>query len=117
MPVETQDIPRSVSEIKAELGDEVTLHCSGIKGDKIDLYKQSHGYFPQTVARSVFGKITIYPPFNLTFTVEEGVSDFNLIIQSVTKGDEANYFCQQGVLNSWNKGTFVSVKGRMYPFD
>ena len=116
MPVETQDIPRSVSEIKAELGDKVTLHGRGMKKenkeDKIDLYKQSHGYFPQTVARSVLGIITIYPPFNLTFTVEEGVSDFNLIIQSVTKGDEANYFCRQQFSDSWTNGIFLSVKGK-----
>ena len=114
MPVETQDIPRSVSEIKAEVGDKVTLHCSGMnEADKIELFKQSHGYFPQTVARSVFGKITIYPPFNLTFTVEEGVSEFNLILQSVTKGDEANYFCRQQFSDSWTNGTFLSVKGKM----
>ena len=113
MPVESQDIPRSVSEIKAELGDKVTLHGSGIKeGNKIDWYKQSHGYLPQTVARSVFGKITIYPPFNSTFTVEEGVSDFNLILQSVTKGDEANYFCRQQFSDSWTNGIFLSVKGK-----
>ena len=114
MPVESQDIPRSVSEIKAELGDKATLHCRGMKeGDKIDWYKQSHGYFPQTVARRVFRKITIYPPFNLTFTVEEGISDFNLIIQSVTKGDEANYFCRQQFSDSWTNGIFLSVKGKM----
>ena len=114
MPVESQDIPRSVSEIKAELGDKVTLHCRGMKKEnKIDLYKQSHGYVPQTVARSVFGIITIYPPFNLTFTVEEGVSDFNLIIQSVTKGDEANYFFRQQFSESWTNGIFLSVEGKM----
>ena len=118
MPVESQDIPRSVSEIKAELGDKVTLHCRGMKkenmpGDKIDLYKQSHGYVPQTVARSLFGKITIYPPFNSTFTVEEGIYDYNLIIQSVTKGDEANYFCRQQFSDSWTNGIFLSVKGKM----
>ena len=118
MPVESQDIPRSVSEIKAELGDKVTLHCRGMNegdmtGDKIELFKQSHGYVPQTVARSVFGKITIYPPFNSTFTVEEGIYDYNLIIQSVTKGDEANYFCRQPFSDSWTNGIFLSVKGKM----
>ncbi|XP_030225111.1 uncharacterized protein LOC115552884 [Gadus morhua] len=114
LPVETQDIPLSVSEIKAELGDKVTLHGRGIKKekkeDKIDWYKQSHGYVPQTVARSVFGIITIYPPFNLTFTVEEGVSEFNLILQSVTKSDEANYFCRSQFSDSWTNGIILSVK-------
>ena len=113
VPVETEDIPRSVSEIKAELGDKVTLHFRVIKEDeKSDLYKQSHGYIPQTVARRVFGKFSIFPPFNLTFKVEEEVSGFNLTIQSVTKGDEANYFCREQFSDSWTTGIFLSVKGK-----
>ena len=50
---------------KAELGDKVTLHFRVMKEDeKLDLYKQSHGYVPHTVARRVFEITTIYPPFN-----------------------------------------------------
>ena len=116
VPVETEDIPLSVSEIKAEHGDKVTLNFRVMKkDDKFDWYKQSHGYVPQTVARRVLGIFFFFPPFNLTFTMEEGVSDFNLIIQSVTKGDEANYFCRQRFSESWTNGIFLSVEGKMSP--
>ena len=116
MRIETQEVPRLITVKTAELGDAVTLHCAALPDDKERLYwyKQSLGYVPQTVAAKTYVKMTLNPPFRLRFTV--GL-DFNLIIRNVTKGDEGNYFCQQGVLNSWNKGTFLSVKGRIYPFD
>ena len=114
--IETQEIPRWITVNTAELGDTVSLDCAALPDDlgRIYWYKQSLGYVPQTVAAKTYEKMTFNPPFHLRFTVG---SDFNLTITNVTKGDEANYFCQQGVLNSWNKGTFLSVKGRTYPFD
>ena len=116
MQIETREIPRWITVNTAELGDTISLDCAALPDDivRIYWYKQSLGYVPQTVAAKTYEKTTFNPPFHLRFTVG---SDFNLTIRNVTKGDEANYFCQQGVLNSWNKGTFVSVKGRMYPFD
>ncbi|KAK0147685.1 Ig kappa chain V-V region HP 123E6 [Merluccius polli] len=108
--IETQEVPHIVF-VKAELGDTVTLHCAAVQDDRVTFnwYKQSLGYVPQTVASKMYNSITLNPPFKLRFTIE-GVSDFNLTITNVTKSDEANYFCQQGVLNSWNNGTFLSVK-------
>uniref|UniRef100_A0A8C5FAW3 Immunoglobulin V-set domain-containing protein n=1 Tax=Gadus morhua TaxID=8049 RepID=A0A8C5FAW3_GADMO len=73
-------------------------------------YKQSLGFVPQTVASKVNDSVTVYPPFNSRFTVDKGVYAFNLKIRSITKDDEAIYFCQEGLSNSWS-GTFVSVKG------
>ncbi|CAL8307246.1 unnamed protein product [Arctogadus glacialis] len=109
LQIETQEIPRWITVNTAELGDTVSLDCAALPDDSVRIYwyKQSLGYVPQTVAAKTYEKMTFNPPFHLRFTVG---SDFNLTIRNVTKGDEANYFCQQGVLNSWNKGTFLSVK-------
>ncbi|XP_030223611.1 uncharacterized protein LOC115552043 [Gadus morhua] len=62
------------------------------------------------VASKSYGSITMKPQFDLRFTMEEGASDFNLILQNVTKGDEAYYFCSQSSLYSWDNCTFLSVK-------
>ena len=102
----------------AGLGDTVTLHCEVKRTESIQLYwfKQSPGYFPEMVASIVFESITVKPPFDLRFTVAEGASERNLIIRNVTKGDEANYFCQLYTHESWVNCTFLSVKGKMNPF-
>ncbi|CAL8272570.1 unnamed protein product [Boreogadus saida] len=110
--IQSQEEPRLIFVKSAGLGDNVTLLCEA-KDKNINYlywYKQSPGYFPQMVASKSYGSITMKPHFNLTFTMEEGASDFNLIIQNVTKGDEANYFCQQFSLDSWDNCTFLSVK-------
>ncbi|CAL8271430.1 unnamed protein product [Boreogadus saida] len=106
LQIETQEVPRWISVKTAELGDTVSLDCAALPDDREKLYwyKQSLGYVPQTVVAKTYEKTTF---FHLRFTV--GL-DFNLTIRNVTKSDEANYFCQQGIFNSWNKGTFVSVK-------
>ena len=99
----------------AGLGDNVSLHCEAEDVDKNYLYwyKQSLGYFPEMVASKVFGSNTVMPHFNLKFKLEVGASDFNLIIQNITKDDEANYFCQQYSRYKWNNFTFLSVKGKI----
>ena len=98
----------------ARLGDNVTLHCEAEGGqDYLYWYKQSPGYFPEMVASKMFGPITMKPNFDIRFTVEEGATVFNLIIQNITKGDEGNYFCQQYSRDKWNNFTFLSVNGRL----
>ena len=67
------------------------------------------------VASKVFQVATMKPHINLTLTEVEGACVFNLIIQNVTKGDEANYFCQQYTRAYWNNGTFLSIKGKINP--
>lgn len=110
MPIQTQELPHLMSVKKVEVGDTVILHCATKQmEDKFQWYKQSVGYVPQTVAARALDIITIYPPFNLTFTVEV-VSDFNLQIRNVTKGDQANYFCRQRFFDNWINGTFLSVE-------
>uniref|UniRef100_A0A8C4ZVM8 Ig-like domain-containing protein n=1 Tax=Gadus morhua TaxID=8049 RepID=A0A8C4ZVM8_GADMO len=95
-----------------ELGDNVTLHCAALQKGICNVYwyKQSLGFVPQTVASKVNDSVTVYPRFNSSFTVDKGFLAFNLKIRSITKDDEAIYFCQEGLSDSWS-GTFVSVKG------
>ena len=118
MLIQAQESPRLVSMESAGLGDTVTLHCEA-KDKNVNYlywYKQSPGYFPQMVASKSYGSITMKPHFDLRFTMEEGASDFNLILQYVTEGDEAYYFCSQSSLYSWDNCTFLSVKGRLNNF-
>uniref|UniRef100_A0A8C5FA65 Ig-like domain-containing protein n=1 Tax=Gadus morhua TaxID=8049 RepID=A0A8C5FA65_GADMO len=90
----------------------VTLHCAALQKGICNVYwyKQSLGFVPQTVASKVNDSVTVYPRFNSSFTVDKGFLAFNLKIRSITKDDEAIYFCQEGLSDSWS-GTFVSVKG------
>ena len=109
---QTKAVPR-VSLKTARIGDNVTLHCGAAKESTNVLYwyKQSIGYVPQIVAAIVYQKVTFSPPFISTFTAEE--PDMNLNIRSVSKGDEANYFCQEHYSKTWI-GIFLSVKGIRY---
>uniref|UniRef100_A0A8C5FCK9 Ig-like domain-containing protein n=1 Tax=Gadus morhua TaxID=8049 RepID=A0A8C5FCK9_GADMO len=112
VPIETKKDPSLLSVQTAELGDNVTLHCAALQKGICNVYwyKQSLGFVPQTVASKVNDSVTVYPRFNSSFTVDKGFLAFNLKIRSITKDDEAIYFCQEGLSDSWS-GTFVSVKG------
>ena len=101
----------------AELGGTVTLDCKVVRNEQhkpVYWYQQSLGYNPQMVASRLYIP-KIHLPFTSRFTVGEG-SYFNLTISNVKKEDEANYLCNQGMqyLNIWNKGFFLTVKGRSY---
>uniref|UniRef100_A0A8C5CDG7 Uncharacterized LOC115552295 n=1 Tax=Gadus morhua TaxID=8049 RepID=A0A8C5CDG7_GADMO len=111
--IQAQESPTLVFVESAGLGDTVTLHCES--GNTVSSYlywyKQSPGFFPEMVALKMFESITSEPHINLTLTEgEEGVCVFHLTIQNVTKGDEANYFCQIYSRDKWNNVTFLSVK-------
>ncbi|XP_030224099.1 uncharacterized protein LOC115552295 isoform X5 [Gadus morhua] len=111
--IQAQESPTLVFVESAGLGDTVTLHCES--GNTVSSYlywyKQSPGFFPEMVALKMFESITSKPLINLTLTEgEEGVCVFHLTIQNVTKGDEANYFCQTYSRDKWNNVTFLSVK-------
>uniref|UniRef100_A0A8C5FGK0 Ig-like domain-containing protein n=1 Tax=Gadus morhua TaxID=8049 RepID=A0A8C5FGK0_GADMO len=100
--IETKEVPRIVSLKTARLGDKVTLHC-GAEKENINIlwYKQSIGYVPQKVALIVGEYSEIFPPFNSSFTAAE--PDMDLNIRSVSKEDEANYFCQEHYSKNWSK--------------
>ena len=85
--------------------------------DYLYWYRQSPGSFPEMVASNLFQTITLKQP-HFTLTLTEGVGSviFNLLIRNVTKGDEANYFCQQYSRDEWNNFTFLSVKGKINLF-
>ncbi|XP_030224838.1 uncharacterized protein LOC115552679 [Gadus morhua] len=107
--IDSKDVPCIVSLKTARLGDKVTLHCGARKGstNMHFWYKQLIGYVPQAVAAIVYRRGQIFPPFNSSFTVAE--PDLDLNIRSVSKEDEANYFCQEQYSNHWS-GIFLSVK-------
>ncbi|CAL8307270.1 unnamed protein product [Arctogadus glacialis] len=110
-PIETKKDPSLLSVQTAERGDNVTLHCAALQKGTCNVYwyKQSLGFVPQTVASKVNDSVTVYPRFNSRFTVDKGFLALNLKIRSITKDDEAIYFCQEGLSNSWS-GIFLSVK-------
>ena len=95
----------------AELGENVTLHCTAFQTQSHNVfwYKQSIGFVPLMVASRVNEIVTVNPSFNSRFTVDkEKLVAFNLEIRSITKDDEAIYFCRDGII--WS-GIFLSVKG------
>uniref|UniRef100_A0A8C5AY40 Uncharacterized LOC115552295 n=1 Tax=Gadus morhua TaxID=8049 RepID=A0A8C5AY40_GADMO len=110
--IQAKESPPLVFVESAGLGDTVTLHCECGDTDSNYLYwyKQSPGCLPEMVASKLFESITLKPQINLTLTEGEVVCVFHLIIQNVTKGDEANYFCQPYSRDKWNNFTFLSVK-------
>uniref|UniRef100_A0A8C5BEL3 Ig-like domain-containing protein n=1 Tax=Gadus morhua TaxID=8049 RepID=A0A8C5BEL3_GADMO len=111
--IDTKEIPRIVSLKTARIGDTVTLHCGAREENRTSLlwYKQSIGYVPQKVASIVSSRhVKFFPPFDSSFTVKE--PDIDLNIKSVSKEDEAHYFCQNYYSNDWS-GFFLSVKGKL----
>uniref|UniRef100_A0A8C5A3T1 Ig-like domain-containing protein n=1 Tax=Gadus morhua TaxID=8049 RepID=A0A8C5A3T1_GADMO len=101
-------VPGIVSLKTARIGDTVTLHCGAREENRTSLfwYKQSIGYVPQKVASIVSSYVTFFPPFDSSFNVNE--PDIDLNIRSVSKEDEANYFCQKHYSNYWS-GFFLFV--------
>ena len=109
--IETKEVPRIVSLKTAILGDNATLHCGAEKESRnIVWYKQSIGYVPQKVALIVEEYSEFSPPFDSIFTAAK--PDMDLNIRSVSKDDEANYFCQEHYSKNWS-GLFLSVKGKI----
>ena len=112
--IDTKEGPHIVSLKTARLGEDVTLHCGVRKESRfIHWYKLSIGYVPQKVALIVDEYREIFPPFNLSFTAAP--PDMDLNIRSVSKEDEANYFCQEHYSKDWS-GLFLSVKGKISLF-
>ena len=117
--IQAKESPPLVFVVSAGLGDTVTLHCESENEvcSTLYWYKQSPGCFPEMVASKLYESITLKPHINLTLTEgEDGVCVFHLIIPNVTKGDEANYFCQSYSRLKWNNFTFLSVKGKIHLF-
>ena len=114
--IQTQEVPQLVVLKRAELGDNVTLHCELLNDDAFvsSWYKQSLGCVPQVVANKVFGSKRIFPPFESRVEVGDG-NDFSLTINRINKEDEANYFCHESNQhwNIWKNGTFLIVNGNI----
>uniref|UniRef100_A0A8C5CVD3 Ig-like domain-containing protein n=1 Tax=Gadus morhua TaxID=8049 RepID=A0A8C5CVD3_GADMO len=114
----SQTVVQQPVSASAQLGEPVALQCS-ITSQRTDhsnqtsllWYKQSIGYVPQKVASIVSSRhVKFFPPFDSSFTVKE--PDIDLNIKSVSKEDEAHYFCQNYYSNDWS-GFFLSVKGKL----
>uniref|UniRef100_A0A3Q3SLJ9 Ig-like domain-containing protein n=1 Tax=Mastacembelus armatus TaxID=205130 RepID=A0A3Q3SLJ9_9TELE len=114
---ETQDIPQQISVIVTEPGDSVTLTCP-IFGDKAGLfywYKLNFGHMVQTVATGTFVKIALTGQFdNSRFSVTRTDAQYHLTIRTVSKEDEATYFCQAGSAYTmgFTNGTVLTVNGK-----
>uniref|UniRef100_A0A7N8XKC1 Uncharacterized LOC113144073 n=1 Tax=Mastacembelus armatus TaxID=205130 RepID=A0A7N8XKC1_9TELE len=111
---QTQDIPQQISVIVTEPGDNVTLTCP-IFGDKAGLfywYKLNFGHMVQTVATGTFDKIALTGQFdNSRFSVTRTDAQYHLTIRTVSKEDEATYFCQAGSAYTmgFTNGTVLTV--------
>ena len=112
--IDTKEVPRIVSLKTARIGDTVTLHCGAREENRTSLfwYKQSIGCVPKKVASIVSRHVKFFPPFDSSFNVKE--PDIDLNIRSVSKEDEANYFCQEQYSSDWI-GLFLSIKGKIHP--
>ncbi|CAL8271407.1 unnamed protein product [Boreogadus saida] len=78
--IDTKEVPGIVSLKTARIGDTVTLHCGAGEENRTSLF---------------------------CFTVKE--PDIDLNIRSVSKEDEAHYFCQEQYSRDWI-GLFLSIK-------
>ena len=113
--IQTEEVPHLITLTELELGGNITFNCSVSKEIRFrHWYKQSLGKMVQTVGSGVYGQIKQIEPFkNPRFQIHEGNGRWLLTITSVSKEDEAVYFCQSGseYLQTFINGFFLAVKG------
>lgn len=115
--IQTSDVPQLISLTVADLGNNVTFGCEVSEKEfkSLHWYKQSLGHLPQSVASVILDKITLSDTFkDSRFTLNKYI----FTIRNVSKEDEATYFCQTWTSYSqmFSSGTFLAVKGNMFPF-
>ncbi|XP_034037871.1 uncharacterized protein LOC117520680 [Thalassophryne amazonica] len=94
--IQTSESPQQISWTVAEVGGSVSLSCP-LPKDMIRFfvwYKQTPGFITETVVEGTYGKITLRAQFNNSqFRLTEGVGNYFLTINNVSKEDEASYLC------------------------
>ncbi|RVE67542.1 hypothetical protein OJAV_G00103940 [Oryzias javanicus] len=113
--VHTAAPPRLITSRDVKVGENVTFNCT-VTGDEIRFvqwYKQSLGKMIEIVALGAYANINLREPFkNQHFQVNISRNQIFLTISSVTKDDEAEYFCQAGgeYLQVIKAGFLLTVK-------
>lgn len=117
----TEEVPLQVPLTAAQLGESVCLPC--FFSETIDYfqwlywYKQTAGQMPQVVGTLEKRKSVDVVPNgefnNIRFTMEKVKVGYLLIINNISRSDEAAYFCGIGTVYEmkFRNGTFLSVKG------
>uniref|UniRef100_A0A3B3DF98 Ig-like domain-containing protein n=1 Tax=Oryzias melastigma TaxID=30732 RepID=A0A3B3DF98_ORYME len=104
---------------QVKVGDTVTFNCP-VTGDEsrfIQWFKQSLGKIIEVVATGSYSHVKLSGPFNNQhFQVKASEDQTFLTITSVTKEDEAEYFCQVGgeYLQVFKVGFLLTVKGNIF---
>ncbi|RVE67543.1 hypothetical protein OJAV_G00103950 [Oryzias javanicus] len=106
---------RLITSREVKVGENVTFNCT-VTGDEIRFvqwYRQSLGKILEIVASGAYANINLLEPFkNQRFQVNISKDQIFLTISSVTKEDEAEYFCQAGgeYLQVIKAGFMLTVK-------
>uniref|UniRef100_A0A3P9KBV5 Ig-like domain-containing protein n=1 Tax=Oryzias latipes TaxID=8090 RepID=A0A3P9KBV5_ORYLA len=113
--VHTAAPPRLITTIEVKVGEKVTFNCSLTADESrfVQWYKQSPGKVIETVASGAYSHVKLLEPFNdQRFEVNISREQMFLTITSVTKEDEAEYFCQGGgeYLQVFKAGFLLTVK-------
>ncbi|KAF6726356.1 Ig heavy chain V region AC38 [Oryzias melastigma] len=103
------------SREEVKVGDTVTFNCpaTGYESRFIQWFKQSLGKIIEVVATGSYSNVKLSGPFNnQRFQVKASKDQTFLTISSVTKEDEAEYFCQAGgeYLQVFKAGFLLTVK-------
>ncbi|XP_071255370.1 uncharacterized protein [Salvelinus alpinus] len=119
--IHSEEVPLQIPLTTAQLGESVSLPC--FFSETIDYfqwlywYKQTAGQMPQivaTVEKKKSAHFVLNGEFNnIRFTMEKVKVGYLLIINNISRSDEAAYFCGIGTVYEINfrNGTFLSVKG------
>ncbi|XP_042158791.1 uncharacterized protein LOC112220664 [Oncorhynchus tshawytscha] len=119
--IHSEEVPLQIPLTTAQLGESVSLPC--FFSETIDYfqwlywYKQTAGQMPQVVAtveKKKSAHFVLNGEFNnIRFTMEKVKVGYLLIINNISRSDEAAYFCGIGTVYEikFRNGTFLSVKG------
>ncbi|XP_064811155.1 uncharacterized protein LOC135526582 [Oncorhynchus masou masou] len=119
--IHSEEVPLQIPLTTAQLGESVSLPC--FFSETIDYfqwlywYKQTAGQMPQVVAtveQKKSAHFVLNGEFNnIRFTMEKVKVGYLLIINNISRSDEAAYFCGIGTVYEikFRNGTFLSVKG------
>ncbi|XP_064811820.1 uncharacterized protein LOC135527102 [Oncorhynchus masou masou] len=122
--IHSEEVNLQIPLTTAQLGESVSIPC--FFSETIDYfqwlywYKQTAGQMPQVVAtveKRKSADFVLNGEFNnIRFTMEKVKVGYLLIINNISRSDEAAYFCGIGTVYEikFRNGTFLSVKGHSH---